>query len=73
MAIYIFKYINRWLYEPSGFDLLSCVQCLVGVICVPDSPSSVVNKQLGSMTLDEQQGASSSNTLLLAGSFSPSL
>uniref|UniRef100_A0AAQ5Y0C3 Ddb1 and cul4 associated factor 6 n=1 Tax=Amphiprion ocellaris TaxID=80972 RepID=A0AAQ5Y0C3_AMPOC len=31
----------------------------VGLICVPDSPSSVVNKQLGSMTLDEQQGASS--------------
>uniref|UniRef100_A0AAX7TZV0 Ddb1 and cul4 associated factor 6 n=1 Tax=Astatotilapia calliptera TaxID=8154 RepID=A0AAX7TZV0_ASTCA len=29
-----------------------------GLICVPDSPSSVVNKQLGSMTLDEQQGAS---------------
>ncbi|XP_071003813.1 DDB1- and CUL4-associated factor 6-like isoform X5 [Oncorhynchus clarkii lewisi] len=25
---------------------------------LPDSPSSVVNKQLGSMTLDEQQGAS---------------
>ena len=40
------------------FDL--CVRCLVGLICVPDSPSSVVNKQLGSMTLDEQQGASSS-------------
>uniref|UniRef100_A0AAQ5ZS79 Ddb1 and cul4 associated factor 6 n=1 Tax=Amphiprion ocellaris TaxID=80972 RepID=A0AAQ5ZS79_AMPOC len=39
------------------FDL--CVGCLVGLICVPDSPSSVVNKQLGSMTLDEQQGASS--------------
>lgn len=38
------------------FDLF--VQCLVGLICVPDSPSSVVNKQLGSMTLDEQQGAS---------------
>uniref|UniRef100_A0A8D3EEK7 DDB1-and CUL4-associated factor 6 n=1 Tax=Scophthalmus maximus TaxID=52904 RepID=A0A8D3EEK7_SCOMX len=28
-----------------------------------DSPSSVVNKQLGSMTLDEQQGASSPTTL----------
>uniref|UniRef100_A0A7N6F8T9 Ddb1 and cul4 associated factor 6 n=1 Tax=Anabas testudineus TaxID=64144 RepID=A0A7N6F8T9_ANATE len=35
------------------FDL--CVRCLVGLICVTDSPSSVVNKQLGSMTLDEQQ------------------
>lgn len=32
--------------------------CLVSLVCVPDSPSSVVNKQLGSMTLDEQQGAS---------------
>uniref|UniRef100_A0A8C4FB20 Ddb1 and cul4 associated factor 6 n=1 Tax=Dicentrarchus labrax TaxID=13489 RepID=A0A8C4FB20_DICLA len=42
------------------FDL--CVRCLVGLICVPDSPSSVVNKQLGSMTLDEQQGASSPPT-----------
>uniref|UniRef100_A0A8C7WHT3 Ddb1 and cul4 associated factor 6 n=1 Tax=Oncorhynchus mykiss TaxID=8022 RepID=A0A8C7WHT3_ONCMY len=30
------------------------------LICVPDSPSSVVNKQLGSMTLDEQQGARAS-------------
>uniref|UniRef100_A0A8C8MHH2 Uncharacterized protein n=1 Tax=Oncorhynchus tshawytscha TaxID=74940 RepID=A0A8C8MHH2_ONCTS len=38
-------------------DLYS--RCLVSLICVPDSPSSVVNKQLGSMTLDEQQGASS--------------
>ncbi|KAK1797836.1 hypothetical protein P4O66_008187 [Electrophorus voltai] len=28
------------------------------LVCVPDSPSSVVNKQLRSMTLDEQQGAS---------------
>uniref|UniRef100_A0A673ZPD0 Ddb1 and cul4 associated factor 6 n=1 Tax=Salmo trutta TaxID=8032 RepID=A0A673ZPD0_SALTR len=35
-----------------------CARCLVSLICVPDSPSSVVNKQLGSMTLDEQQGAS---------------
>uniref|UniRef100_A0A672ZSM5 Ddb1 and cul4 associated factor 6 n=1 Tax=Sphaeramia orbicularis TaxID=375764 RepID=A0A672ZSM5_9TELE len=35
------------------------VRCLVGLVCVPDSPSSVVNKQLGSMTLDEQQGATS--------------
>uniref|UniRef100_A0A8D3CIW5 DDB1-and CUL4-associated factor 6 n=1 Tax=Scophthalmus maximus TaxID=52904 RepID=A0A8D3CIW5_SCOMX len=33
------------------------------LVCVPDSPSSVVNKQLGSMTLDEQQGASSPTTL----------
>uniref|UniRef100_A0A8C7R3A8 Ddb1 and cul4 associated factor 6 n=1 Tax=Oncorhynchus mykiss TaxID=8022 RepID=A0A8C7R3A8_ONCMY len=32
----------------------------VSLICVPDSPSSVVNKQLGSMTLDEQQGARAS-------------
>uniref|UniRef100_A0A665VAV6 Ddb1 and cul4 associated factor 6 n=1 Tax=Echeneis naucrates TaxID=173247 RepID=A0A665VAV6_ECHNA len=39
------------------FDLF--LQCLAGVIYVPDSPSSVVNQQLGSMTLDEQQGASS--------------
>lgn len=28
------------------------------LVCVPDSPSSAVNKQLGSMTLDEQPGAS---------------
>ncbi|KAM6985097.1 DDB1- and CUL4-associated factor 6 [Aplochiton taeniatus] len=42
---------------PTGFDLSAC--CLVSLVCVPDSPSSVVNKQLGSMTLDEQQGASS--------------
>lgn len=27
------------------------------LIFVSDSPSSVVNKQLGSMSLDEQQGA----------------
>uniref|UniRef100_A0A8C8JJT2 Ddb1 and cul4 associated factor 6 n=1 Tax=Oncorhynchus tshawytscha TaxID=74940 RepID=A0A8C8JJT2_ONCTS len=39
-------------------DLYS--RCLVSLICVPDSPSSVVNKQLGSMTLDEQQGARAS-------------
>uniref|UniRef100_A0A4W5Q0L1 Ddb1 and cul4 associated factor 6 n=1 Tax=Hucho hucho TaxID=62062 RepID=A0A4W5Q0L1_9TELE len=32
------------------------------LICVPDSPSSVVNKQLGSMTLDEQQGGSRAST-----------
>uniref|UniRef100_A0A673ZQ39 Ddb1 and cul4 associated factor 6 n=1 Tax=Salmo trutta TaxID=8032 RepID=A0A673ZQ39_SALTR len=37
-----------------------CARCLVSLICVPDSPSSVVNKQLGSMTLDEQQGARAS-------------
>uniref|UniRef100_A0A8C7ZKB7 Ddb1 and cul4 associated factor 6 n=1 Tax=Oryzias sinensis TaxID=183150 RepID=A0A8C7ZKB7_9TELE len=40
---------------------ISCdvsVGCSVDVICVPDSPSSMVNKQLGSMSLDEQQGAS---------------
>lgn len=37
-----------------------CSWCSVGLVCVPDSPSSVVNRQLGSMTLDEQQGASSS-------------
>uniref|UniRef100_A0A3P8NI11 Ddb1 and cul4 associated factor 6 n=1 Tax=Astatotilapia calliptera TaxID=8154 RepID=A0A3P8NI11_ASTCA len=43
------------LFTSLTFDLF--VQCLVGLICVPDSPSSVVNKQLGSMTLDEQQGA----------------
>ncbi|KAF3843455.1 hypothetical protein F7725_002304 [Dissostichus mawsoni] len=45
--------------NPSQVTLPSvlCVRCLVGFICVPDSPSSVVNKQLGSMTLDEQQGA----------------
>uniref|UniRef100_A0A8C7ZHL9 Ddb1 and cul4 associated factor 6 n=1 Tax=Oryzias sinensis TaxID=183150 RepID=A0A8C7ZHL9_9TELE len=39
---------------------ISCdvsVGCSVDVICVPDSPSSMVNKQLGSMSLDEQQGA----------------
>lgn len=30
----------------------------VHLVCVPDSPSSAVNKQLGSMTLDEQPGAS---------------
>uniref|UniRef100_A0A667Z5L5 Ddb1 and cul4 associated factor 6 n=1 Tax=Myripristis murdjan TaxID=586833 RepID=A0A667Z5L5_9TELE len=45
--------------EPSGS---ASVRCLVSLICVPDSPSSVVNKQLGSMTLDEQQGASSPPT-----------
>uniref|UniRef100_A0A674N9K2 Ddb1 and cul4 associated factor 6 n=1 Tax=Takifugu rubripes TaxID=31033 RepID=A0A674N9K2_TAKRU len=38
-----------------------------------DSPSSVVNKQLGSMTLDEQQGASSSTTLPPAGTAEPVL
>uniref|UniRef100_A0A7N6A0K5 Ddb1 and cul4 associated factor 6 n=1 Tax=Anabas testudineus TaxID=64144 RepID=A0A7N6A0K5_ANATE len=60
--------LSRWFEEASEaqssrgtrpqtrFDL--CVRCLVGLICVTDSPSSVVNKQLGSMTLDEQQGAS---------------
>lgn len=32
--------------------------CSVRLIFVSDSPSSVVNKQLGSMTLDEEQGAS---------------
>lgn len=36
-------------------------RCLVSLICVPDSPSSVVNKQLGSMSLDEEHGASSSH------------
>uniref|UniRef100_A0A8C1FF48 Ddb1 and cul4 associated factor 6 n=1 Tax=Cyprinus carpio carpio TaxID=630221 RepID=A0A8C1FF48_CYPCA len=34
------------------------VTCSVHLIFVSDSPSSVVNKQLGSMTLDEEQGAS---------------
>ena len=58
------------------FDLF--VRCLVGVICVPDSPSSVVNKQLGSVTLDDQRRASSPPpppppTLPLAVSSSPSL
>lgn len=43
--------------EPAGSTCVSAVS--VGLVCVPDSPSSVVNKQLGSMTLDEQQGASS--------------
>uniref|UniRef100_A0A6Q2WQP5 Ddb1 and cul4 associated factor 6 n=1 Tax=Esox lucius TaxID=8010 RepID=A0A6Q2WQP5_ESOLU len=49
---------------PSGKTRLDCMtrgvtfgHCLVSLICVPDSPSSLVNKQLGSMTLDEQQGA----------------
>uniref|UniRef100_A0A8C9WL12 Ddb1 and cul4 associated factor 6 n=1 Tax=Scleropages formosus TaxID=113540 RepID=A0A8C9WL12_SCLFO len=36
----------------------SMMPCAVaGLICVPDSPSSAVNKQLGSMTLDEEQAA----------------
>uniref|UniRef100_A0A8C9Z800 Ddb1 and cul4 associated factor 6 n=1 Tax=Sander lucioperca TaxID=283035 RepID=A0A8C9Z800_SANLU len=44
---------------PSSSPLTSSPdsQQRIGLICVPDSPSSVVNKQLGSMTLDEQQGA----------------
>uniref|UniRef100_A0A8C4GS92 Ddb1 and cul4 associated factor 6 n=1 Tax=Dicentrarchus labrax TaxID=13489 RepID=A0A8C4GS92_DICLA len=51
--------------RPRGeFDL--CVRCLVGLICVPDSPSSVVNKQLGSMTLDEQQGAAPTTSPVLS-------
>lgn len=33
--------------------------CSARLVFVSDSPSSVVNKQLGSMTLDEEQGASS--------------
>uniref|UniRef100_A0AAY4ARW5 Uncharacterized protein n=1 Tax=Denticeps clupeoides TaxID=299321 RepID=A0AAY4ARW5_9TELE len=33
------------------------IQPFKHLVCVPDSPTSVVNKQLGSMTLDEQQGA----------------
>uniref|UniRef100_A0AAR2LC31 Ddb1 and cul4 associated factor 6 n=1 Tax=Pygocentrus nattereri TaxID=42514 RepID=A0AAR2LC31_PYGNA len=32
--------------------------------CVPDSPSSVVNKQLGSMTLDEEQASSTAEPVL---------
>uniref|UniRef100_A0A8C1MXK5 Ddb1 and cul4 associated factor 6 n=1 Tax=Cyprinus carpio TaxID=7962 RepID=A0A8C1MXK5_CYPCA len=37
--------------------LCCCFSCSVHLIFVSDSPSSVVNKQLGSMTLDEEQGA----------------
>uniref|UniRef100_A0AAY5L4W6 Ddb1 and cul4 associated factor 6 n=1 Tax=Esox lucius TaxID=8010 RepID=A0AAY5L4W6_ESOLU len=50
--------------SPASSSPLDCMtrgvtfgHCLVSLICVPDSPSSLVNKQLGSMTLDEQQGA----------------
>uniref|UniRef100_A0A673Z6C0 Ddb1 and cul4 associated factor 6 n=1 Tax=Salmo trutta TaxID=8032 RepID=A0A673Z6C0_SALTR len=46
-------------YMTPGLTSDLYARCLVSLICVPDSPSSVVNKQLGSMTLDEQQGASS--------------
>uniref|UniRef100_A0A8C7CDV2 Uncharacterized protein n=1 Tax=Oncorhynchus kisutch TaxID=8019 RepID=A0A8C7CDV2_ONCKI len=47
-----------WPHDRMNPGVTLCACCLVSLICVPDSPSSVVNKQLGSMTLDEQQGAS---------------
>uniref|UniRef100_A0A671P235 DDB1- and CUL4-associated factor 6-like n=1 Tax=Sinocyclocheilus anshuiensis TaxID=1608454 RepID=A0A671P235_9TELE len=41
---------------------LFCFSCSVLLIFVSDSPSSVVNKQLGSMTLDEEQGLGRTGT-----------
>uniref|UniRef100_A0A8C2BMU6 Ddb1 and cul4 associated factor 6 n=1 Tax=Cyprinus carpio TaxID=7962 RepID=A0A8C2BMU6_CYPCA len=42
--------------------LCCCFSCSVHLIFVSDSPSSVVNKQLGSMTLDEEQGPGRTGT-----------
>lgn len=54
-----------------------CFSFSVHLIFVSDSPSSVVNKQLGSMTLDEEQGASfplfPSLFLIFFHSFAPEL
>uniref|UniRef100_A0A671T6F2 DDB1- and CUL4-associated factor 6-like n=1 Tax=Sinocyclocheilus anshuiensis TaxID=1608454 RepID=A0A671T6F2_9TELE len=62
----IFFYIS---FQSSFFSALKCLcwlcccfSCSVRLIFVSDSPSSVVNKQLGSMTLDEEQGPGRTGT-----------